>query len=189
MSPAQDSREYYSSNSREAPASPTSSGRSSPVVSPSHRNDTSTHQSAGPSTQQQQVMSNYEFLEPWGGHHGFMRAYGHKTYDPAGYENARAQLDQMRERQGYHYGASPHVASRAPAPASQPHSVPPPRLIPTADSQLNITQRLTRLRFQPPAVTTPFLCLGVVKTPPGHRMAMDRQRLRFTETQGGDIND
>lgn len=41
-------------------------------------------------------MSNYEYMKPWGGTHGFMRSYG-ITRSPEGYEEARDLIDTMRE--------------------------------------------------------------------------------------------
>ncbi|KAK0611203.1 hypothetical protein B0T14DRAFT_571121 [Immersiella caudata] len=50
-------------------------------------------------------MSDYEFCEPWGGNHVFMRSYGIKTYDIDAYDEARRLTNEMREAGGY--GVSP----------------------------------------------------------------------------------
>lgn len=41
-------------------------------------------------------MSNYEYVKPWGGMHGFMRSYG-IAREPGGYEEAGELRDAMME--------------------------------------------------------------------------------------------
>jgi len=50
-------------------------------------------------------ISDYKFLKPWGGRHGFMISYGIKPYDDNAYEDSRKIIDAMREAGGY--GRSP----------------------------------------------------------------------------------
>lgn len=69
-------------------------------------------------------MSDYEYLQAWGGRHNFMASYGLKP-EPNGYEESQAIMTALRDRESRGYGSSYHSASAMVQPSPAHHDAAP----------------------------------------------------------------